>query len=99
MAYLKYDTEAMLEVKSTYEKAYQAMNDIETEMKNMVDEVKEGWDTDAGEAFFQKYNDEWLKGFQQYKEVLYHMAYNLNIAQGKYEELTRFAEKTSIHNI
>ena len=97
MSYLQYDTEKMIEVKNTYNDAVSKMEDIKSKMQKMVDDVKEGWDTEAGDAFFEKYDEEWLKGFNQYKEVLTHMAENLNTAQGKYEEVTKLAKKTKLN--
>lgn len=97
MSYLKYDIEKMIEVKNAYVKAVEQMESIKTNMQNMVDEVKEGWDTEAGDAFFEKYDEEWLKGFNQYEEVLTHMSENLNTAQGKYTEITNLAKKTKLN--
>ena len=88
MAYLQYDTEKMNAVKDTYNKSAETMDKIAKNMNNMVETIKTAWKSEAGEAFFKKYNDEWLKGFNQYKEVLEHMAANLNDASGKYSEIT-----------
>ena len=97
MAYLMYDTEKMIEVKNAYTKAVSDMKQIQKKMQKMVDNVKEGWESDAGNAFFEKYNDEWLKGFTQYQDVLEHMAYNLNLAEGKYTDLTNTAKNTKLN--
>ncbi len=97
MSYLKYDIEKMLEVKQVYADAVSKMTEIQKKMQKMVDSVKEGWDTEAGDAFFEKYDEEWLKGFNQYKEVLTHMSENLNTAQGKYTQITNLAKKTKLN--
>ena len=97
MSYLQYDTEKMIEVKQVYADAVSKMTEIQKKMQKMVDSVKEGWDTDAGKAFFEKYDEEWLKGFNQYKEVLRHMSENLNTAQGKYTEVSNLAKKTKLN--
>ena len=96
MAYLKYDIDKMLEVKQVYADAVSKMTEIQKTMQKMVDSVKDGWDSDAGKAFFEKYDEEWLKGFTQYKQVLRHMSENLNTAQGKYNEVTELAKKTKL---
>ena len=96
MSYLKYDTDKMFSVKLSYDIAVNDLETLKNKMQAMVDSVKEGWDTDAGKAFFEKYNDEWLKGFNQYKEVLGHMSENLNVAKGKYTEVTNLAKKTTL---
>lgn len=97
MSYLQYDTEKMTEVKQTYVDAVSKMTEIQKKMQKMVDSVKDGWDSDAGTAFFEKYDEEWLKGFTQYKQVLNHMSENLNTAQGKYNEVTELAKKTKLN--
>ena len=97
MSYLQYDTEKMTEVKQTYVDAVSKMTEIQKKMQKMVDSVKDGWDSDAGTAFFEKYDEEWLKGFNQYKEVLTHMSENLNTAEGKYTQITNLAKKTKVN--
>lgn len=97
MAFLKYDTDKMISVKATYKDKVAKMDEIQDSMQKMVKEVKKNWKSDAGTAFFEKYDEEWLKGFEQYKEVLNHMADNLNIAQDKYSEVTELAKNTQMH--
>lgn len=97
MSYLQYDTEKMTEVKRTYVDAVSKMTEIQKKMQIMVDSVKDGWDSDAGTAFFEKYDEEWLKGFNQYKEVLTHMSENLNTAEGKYTQISNLAKKTKLN--
>lgn len=92
MAYLKYDTEKMESVKTTYNACVADMDAIQSKMQTMVDEVRDAWKSEAGDAFFDKYDNEWLKGFKQYKEVLQHMAENLDVASGRYSEVTQQAD-------
>ena len=94
--YLKYDTEQMNETKRIYNECVTDMETLRTKMGKMVDDVKEGWKSEAGNAFFDKYDNEWLQGFVQYKEVLSHMAENLDSAKGKYSEITRQAKALKI---
>ena len=89
MAYLKYDTEKMQAVKNTYNNCVKSMDELQSSMQAIVDEVRDAWKSEAGDAFFEKYDNEWLKGFTQYKEVLDHMALNLNQASGRYYEITK----------
>ena len=96
MAYLKYDTDKIESTKLTYANCVEEMTNIETQMQNMVDEVKKAWQSEGGDAFFAKYSDEWLKGFTQYKEVLQHMSDNLQSAGESYTELTEKANELKI---
>ena len=94
--YLKYDTDQMGATKGIYIQCVEDMDALKTKMENMVNSVKEGWQSEAGQAFFDKYDNEWLQGFVQYKEVLEHMAQNLDSAKGKYSEITRQAKALKI---
>lgn len=100
--YLKYDTEQMATTRRIYKECVNGTDSsdgllgIQAKMQAMVDEVKGAWKSEAGEAFFEKYDNEWLKGFVQYQEVLDHMADNLDVAEGKYSEITRQAEALKI---
>lgn len=94
--YLKYDTEQMASTKRIYNECVTEMDSLRVKMQNMVDSVKEGWKSEAGDAFFTKYDNEWLQGFTQYQEVLTHMAENLDSASGKYSEITLQAKALKI---
>lgn len=94
--YLKYNTDKMAATKRKYMDCVRDMEHIQSKMKKMVDEVRDAWKSEAGDAFFDKYDNEWLKGFVQYKEVLSHMAENLDAASSRYSEITRQANKLKI---
>lgn len=96
MSYLQYDTEKIASTKSTYEKCVTEMDSIKKKMDKMVSSIRGAWDSDAGDAFFDKYDNEWLSAFNQYKEVLEHMAANLDVASNKYTEITELAKKLKI---
>ena len=96
MAYLKYDTDKMQTVKATYNTCVADMDALQAKMQAMVDEVRDAWRSEAGDAFFYKYDNQWLKGFTHYKEVLSHMASNLDVASGRYSEITQQANALKI---
>ena len=96
MAYLKYDTDKMQTVKATYNTCVADMDALQAKMQAMVDEVRDAWRSEAGDAFFDKYDNQWLKGFTHYKEVLSHMASNLDVASGRYSEITQQANALKI---
>lgn len=96
MAYLKYDTEKMESVKATYNTCVADMDTLQSKMQATVNEVRDAWKSKAGDAFFDKYDNEWLKGFTHYKEVLQHMAENLDVASGRYSEISQQADALKI---
>ena len=97
MDYLRYDTEIMESVKDVYKDCCEKMGNIKDKMQAMVVEVRSGWESEAGDAFFTKYNDVWLSGFTHYMEVLEHMAENLDSAIGRYSEITREANSLKLN--
>lgn len=96
MAYLQYDTDTINNVKTQYVNYVTKMDEIQYNMKKMVDEIREAWRSEAGDAFFDKFDNEWLKGFEQYKEVLNHMSDILAVAGERYLEITRLANKLGL---
>lgn len=96
MNLLKYDTEEINNAKNEYKRMADSMNNISSEMTKAIEGIRESWQSDAGNAFFEKYDQEFLKNFEQYREVLEHFAYNLGIAHGRYEEITAKANALSI---
>lgn len=96
MAYLKYNTEKMDSVTKTYRECAASMADLQKKMQGMVDDVKDAWKTQAGDAFFDKFDNEWLKGFTQYRETLEHMANSLERASGQYALVTERANQLSL---
>lgn len=96
MAYLKYDTEIIDKTKRTYSEKANDMKSLQKEMESAVNNLRDCWKSEAGDAFFNKYSDEWVKGITQYQEVLAHMAKNLDNASGEYSKITVEAKKLKI---
>lgn len=92
MAVLKYDIEVMQSVKKDYTDCISEMKSLKKKMQKMVSEIEDAWKSEAGTAFFEKFNDEWLDSFTQYVEVLQHMSENLSYAKGKYSQITEKAD-------
>ena len=93
---LKYNTEAMDSVVKSYRECADQMDQLYNQMQNLVDNLEGAWKTEAGNEFFKKFDEEWVEGFKQYKEVLRHMANSLEKAENQYSELTIQAEHLNI---
>lgn len=93
--YLKYNTDLIQQVVRIYDESVSSMDSMLKDMDNMVDDLRQGWKSEAGQAFFDKYNDDWLNGFVQYQEVLLHMSKNLGIANREYQSVTEKAKDLS----
>ena len=61
-----------------------------------VDDIRSGWKSDAGDAFFKKFDDEWKKNFDDYINVINHMSSNMQIAKNKYQAVFDEADKLKL---
>ena len=93
---IKYDTDIMRNTSQKYKECSEIMNEIKEGMQDMADSLRDSWKSEAGEAFFEKYDDEWLKSFVHYKEVLDHMAENLDYATGQYSSITSMSKNIKL---
>lgn len=71
---LKFDTEKMLNVIRSYITCNKELKEIKTNMNDALQGVKKGWQSEGGDKFFKKYEDQWIKGIDQYSQVLDHMS-------------------------
>lgn len=94
MLYL--DREALETAKNNYSSYARRMTSLKDKLVQATEEIKGGWDTDAGVAFFTKFNDEWKKNFDDYTEVVKHMADNMDVAKNKYQAIFDQADKLKI---
>lgn len=94
MLYL--DREALETAKNNYSSYAQRMKSLKEKLVKATEEVRGGWDSDAGKAFFEKFDDEWKKNFDDYTKVVEHMADNMNIAKNKYQAIFDQADKLKV---
>lgn len=88
--------EAMQIAKTGYDDCAERMKTLRNTLKNAVDEIRSGWDSEAGKAFFEKFDDEWLKNFDDYIAVIKHMSDNMTKAKNKYSPLFEEADKINL---
>lgn len=94
MLYL--DRDALETAKSEYSSYAQQMSDLKDKLVGAVDDIRDGWKSDAGDAFFTKFDDEWKKNFDDYINVINHMSSNMEIAQNKYQAVFDEADKLNL---
>ena len=95
-ARLKISEEAMDAAKSSYDDCVEKMKQLRKNLKKAVEEIRSGWDSDGGEAFFVKFDDEWYKNFNDYIAVMEHMSENIQKAKNKYQPLFEEADKLKL---
>lgn len=93
MSYIEYDTEIFADIERRYRNHVATMNLILTNMSGLKENTLAGWNSDAGVAFFEKYDSEWVKNFQYYRDVLQEMADMLKDAREKYDLVTESGKK------
>ena len=89
---LKINEESLKKAKTTYHDQAQRMRDLKTKLSTAVDGIKEGWNSKAGDEFFNKYDEEWEKNITDYIDVIQHMSDNMKIADNKYQTVFDTAE-------
>lgn len=94
---LKFSEEALSEAKATYSNLAQEMRDLKAKLTTAVDDIREGWNSSAGDEFFKKYDDEWIKNIDDYIDVIQHMSDNIDLANNKYRTVFDEAEKIKLH--
>ncbi len=93
---LKISEEAMETAKSGYNDCASRMKSLRNTLKNAVDDIRSGWDSDGGKAFFEKFDDEWYKNYNDYIAVIEHMSENLAKSKSKYQPLFSEADKLNL---
>lgn len=87
---LKVNEEALKKAKVTYQEQSQRMRALKSKLSTAVDGIKDGWDSKAGDAFFKKYDNEWVQNITDYIDVIQHMSDNMQIADNKYQTVFEF---------
>lgn len=93
---LKIDQDAMQSAKKEYDNCVTRMTSLRDNLKIAVDDIRAGWKSDGGKAFFEKFDDQWYKNFNDYIAVIGHMSDNMDRANGKYQEIFEYADKLSL---
>ena len=94
MLYL--DKDALNMAKTNYSTYADDMDILKSTLETAVEDIRKDWKSDAGDAFFTKFDDEWKKNFDDYINVINHMSSNMQIAQNKYQAIFDEAEKLKL---
>lgn len=94
---LKVNEESLKKAKLSYNEQAQRMRELKSKLSRAVDDIKEGWKSNAGDEFFKKFDNEWEKNITDYIDVIQHMSDNMKIADDKYQKVFDTAEKIKLH--
>ncbi len=93
---LKVSQEALDSAKSGYDDCVERMTKLRNNLQNAVDGIRSGWQSEGGEAFFEKFDNQWVKNFNDYIDVIEHMKENMKTSQNKYQTVFDEANKLGI---
>lgn len=90
------DRDAFEKAKTDYLSYAEQMRELKTKLVEAISEIRAGWQSDAGDAFFKKFDEEWEKNFDDYINVIEHMSKNMEIAQNKYQTVFDEADRLGL---
>lgn len=93
---LKIDPDAFSTAKTKYTDCSQRMTTLKNSLKQAVSGLRGGWDSDGGKAFFEKFDNTWEKSFNDYIDVINHMAGQIQTSSEKYQEVVDEASKLNL---
>ena len=93
---LKIDQDAFNDTKIAYDECSDQMTTLRDNLKKAVSGLRSGWESEGGEAFFDKFDNSWEKNFNDYIAVIQHMSSDINAANEKYQEVFDEAAKLNL---
>lgn len=96
--YVKFDLDAMEDAIKDLETAIDDLDTIQKNLQKAVDALvdSKGWDSDAGSAFTDKYNNTWGEGIKDRRAIMERMLEHLEFALEKYGEVVEEAEALTL---
>lgn len=94
---LMLNEEAMSTAQKQYADQAVRMKTLRDTLKTAVDDIRSGWQSNGGTEFFNKFDDEWYKNFNDYIAVIEHMSENMTNSNNKYQEVYTAANKIKLH--
>lgn len=94
---LKFNVDALKKARDVYSEQAQEMRNLKQKLSSAVEDIREGWNSSAGDEFFSKYDEQWMKNITDYIDVIQHMSDNMDIANNKYQTVYDYAEKIKLH--
>lgn len=90
------DKEVLDRAKNDYYSYAEQMGELRNNLAGAINEIRAGWQSDAGKAFFEKFDNEWEKNLNYYIQVIEHMSKNMEIAENKYQTVFDEANKLGL---
>lgn len=86
------DKTALQEASADLEAKCQELSDLKKTIEASFTQLKAEWNSDAGRAFFDTFEEDLLSNLEKYSLVFNFMSKNLSTSLQKYEEVFRAAD-------
>lgn len=96
MAVLMINNDSLKRAQDKYNAQAQRMIELRIQMVAAINDIRSGWRSDGADAFFEKFDVQWLKNFTDYTEVIRHMAKSLSSTGHMYQEVIDSADKVKL---
>ena len=96
MAKLQFDIDRLDTMRQEIEQAVIDLSNMNEALQKEMNELKEKWNTPAGEEFFKEQNLDWSEAVKDYIKVMTDMKEMIDYAISQYEPIQIEAEKITI---
>lgn len=84
---LHLDQEAFRQAKRDLQRECTELEELKKNLEQSFAQLKKDWDSDAGRAFFARFEKDLLENLKRYAAVFAHMSENVQAASERYEEV------------
>ena len=88
---LRYDSDEFDAAVSRYEEAYQKFASVKSILTQCVDSLREGWQSEAGDAFFADFDDDLSPALEKYLNFVVYLKESLQAAKTQYDPVEEYA--------
>ena len=89
---LHLDDSAFQQASSELTKKCGELATLRANIETSFSQLRKDWDSDAGQQFFARFENDLIKNLDDYSKVFEYMSSNLSTASQKYEEVFRAAD-------
>ena len=89
------DKDILEEAQKALSQQCERMQQIRSEVSKLFILLRSEWDSEAGNLFVEKFEDDLIRNLEKHEIILSHMSSNLSTASSKYDEVFRAADTVS----
>ena len=89
---LRYDSDAFQTAITEYQNVKQNFQDIKSSLTDCIESLRSGWQTSAGDAFFENFDDDLSPALDKYINFLSYLIESLEAARISYDSVVDQAQ-------